>query len=209
MPRWEISIENYGHLVDEFCRALNLHSCVLVGNSMGGFISAEVAIAQPEWVERLMLVSAAGMSHVHMRREPAEALARLMTAASPLLFRIRERGGAGGGSAPRCSATCSTHRTACGPSCCGSSPTARWRHRPSCPLGALIGYDIHDRLERVHVPSLIVWGRDDRVIPAADALSYQRHLADSELVIFDRCGHVPMAERPVRFNRLLERFVAE
>jgi pimeloyl-ACP methyl ester carboxylesterase len=47
------------------------------------------------------------------------------------------------------------------------------------------------------------------VIPAADALSYQRHLADSELVIFDRCGHVPMAERPVRFNRLLERFVAE
>ena len=48
---------------------------VLVGNSMGGFISAEVAIAQPEWVERLMLVSAAGMSHVHMRREPAEALA--------------------------------------------------------------------------------------------------------------------------------------
>jgi pimeloyl-ACP methyl ester carboxylesterase len=46
------------------------------------------------------------------------------------------------------------------------------------------------------------------VIPAADALEFQRHLRDSELVIFDHCGHCPMAERPVRFNRLLARFVA-
>jgi pimeloyl-ACP methyl ester carboxylesterase len=210
MPPWEISIEHYGGLVDEFCRALNLHSCVLVGNSMGGFISAEVAIAQPEWVERLMLVSAAGMSHVHMRREPAEALARLMTAASPLLFRIRERGWRRWRirSAVFRNVFDAPHRL---------RPELLWEFANGAmeapaflpALGALIGYDIHDRLERVHVPSLIVWGRDDRVIPAADALSYQRHLADSELVIFDRCGHVPMAERPVRFNRLLERFVAE
>jgi pimeloyl-ACP methyl ester carboxylesterase len=59
------------------------------------------------------------------------------------------------------------------------------------------------------VPTLIVWGRNDRVIPAADSLEFERHLSDSRLVVFDRTGHVPMAERPVRFNRLLEQFIAE
>ena len=75
-------------------------------------------------------------------------------------------------------------------------------------LGALIGYDIHDRLERVHVPSLIVGPRRPRDSRRRRALlpAPPRRLG---LVIFDRCGHVPMAERPVRFNRLLERFVAE
>jgi pimeloyl-ACP methyl ester carboxylesterase len=76
-------------------------------------------------------------------------------------------------------------------------------------LTGLLGYDHVDRLEQVHVPTLIVWGRNDRVIPASDSLEFERHLSDSQLVIFGRCGHVPMAERPVRFNRTLERFIAE
>jgi pimeloyl-ACP methyl ester carboxylesterase len=210
MPPWEASITNYGRLLDEFCRRLNLHSCTLVGNSMGGFIAAETAISQPEWVERLMLVSAAGISHAHMRREPAEAMARMLTAASPLLFRIREQGWRRWRlryamfrnifDAP--------HRL---------RPELLWEFAHGAmdapgflpALGTLIGYDFHDRLERVRVPTLIVWGRDDRVIPSADALEYERRLGDSRLVVFDRCGHVPMAERPVRFNRLLDQFVAE
>ena len=71
----------------------------------------------------------------------------------------------------------------------------------------LLGYDILDRLTEVEVPTLIVWGRNDRVVPAADALEYGQRLRNSETVIFDDTGHVPMAERPVRFNRLLEAFL--
>jgi pimeloyl-ACP methyl ester carboxylesterase len=97
MPPWEVTIPNYGKLVDEFCRRLNLHSCLLVGNSMGGFIAAEAAIAQPEWVDKLVLVSAAGISSVYV---------------------------SGGGCDTPCTRTCSTPRTSCGRSCCGSSRTA-------------------------------------------------------------------------------------
>ena len=210
MPPWDVSISNYGKLVDEFCRRLNLHSCVLVGNSMGGFISAEVSIAQPEWVDRLVLVSAAGISSVYVRREPAEAMGRLLAAMGPLSTALRERA------------------------------LRRWRLRYALfknvfyaphelrpellwefshgatgapafmpALTALLGYDHVDRLEAVTVPTLVVWGRNDRVIPAADALEFERHLSDSRLVVLGRCGHVPMAERPVRFNRILDRFMAE
>jgi pimeloyl-ACP methyl ester carboxylesterase len=210
MPPWEASIANYGHLLDEFCRNLNLHSCALVGNSMGGFIAAETAIAQPEWVERLALVSAAGISSARVRREPAQAMARMMAAAAPLAFRLREVG---------------MRRWRVRYAMFRNIFHAPHRMRPELlwefshgaidapaflpAVGTLIGYDFLDRLDRVRVPTLIVWGRDDRVIPSVDALEYEQHLSDSRLVVFDRCGHVPQAERPVRFNRLLEQFLAE
>ena len=63
MPDWEISIPRYGALLEDFCAALDVGACTLVGNSMGGFVAAEVAVQEPEWVERLVLVSAAGISH--------------------------------------------------------------------------------------------------------------------------------------------------
>jgi pimeloyl-ACP methyl ester carboxylesterase len=59
------------------------------------------------------------------------------------------------------------------------------------------------------VPTLIVWGLQDHVVPPADALGFRERLKRSRLEVFDRCGHVPMAERPVRFNRVLEEFLAD
>jgi pimeloyl-ACP methyl ester carboxylesterase len=73
----------------------------------------------------------------------------------------------------------------------------------------LWGYDIRNRLEEIEVPTLIVWGRNDRVVPVPAALSYEKLIGDNaELAIFDHCGHVPQIERPERFNRLLEGFLA-
>jgi pimeloyl-ACP methyl ester carboxylesterase len=210
MPEWEATIPNYGQLVDEFCRQLELKDCTLVGNSMGGFISAEVAIREPDWVHKLALISAAGISSIRVRREPAEAVARMIRASAPLAFDFRSR-------AMR-------------------RPRVRWlafrglfynpiamrsellwefySHGMNAPgflpaIQNLLGYDIHDRLDKVRVPTLIVWGRQDRVIPSGDALEYERHVRDSQLEIFNRCGHCPMAERPVRFNRVLDRFIRE
>ena len=62
MPAGRISIQGYGRVVDELCRTLDVDCPVVVGNSMGGFVGAEVAIAFPTRVARLVLVSAAGIS---------------------------------------------------------------------------------------------------------------------------------------------------
>jgi len=51
--------------------------------------------------------------------------------------------------------------------------------------------------------------RNDLVVPVADGIEFERLIRNAELVVFDRCGHVPMLEHPVRFNRLLDRFLAE
>jgi pimeloyl-ACP methyl ester carboxylesterase len=210
VPPWEISIPRYAELLNGFCRLLDVHSCVLVGNSMGGFISAEVSISEPDWVQKVVLVSAAGITHARMRKEPAEMAARMAAASAPLAFRFREsslrrprlRRAAFSGvfHAP--------HRL---------RPELLWEQHNGASnapgflpaVRALTGYDFTAELERVRDPTLIVWGRNDRIVSARDAHGYARHLANSRVVIFDRCGHCPQLERPVRFNRLVEQFLQE
>ncbi len=66
MPPWKLSISAYARLLDGLLEQLGIDAAAVVGNSMGGFIAAELAIAFPRRVERLVLVSAAGLStHAH------------------------------------------------------------------------------------------------------------------------------------------------
>ena len=208
MPDWEVSVEAYGSFLHQFCDAVDVEVCTLVANSMGGFVSAEAAIRQPSRFEKLVLVSAAGISHARMRRQPAEVTARMSLASAPLLLKLEERALR----RPRL-------RQA---TFAGLFYAPRWlrpeliyeffQHGTGKPglvpaVRGLIGYDILDRLEEVEVPTLIVWGRDDHVVPPNDALGYGERLQNSRTVIFDKTGHLPMAERPVRFNRVLETFL--
>ena len=71
MPPWQITIPAYGRFLRDFCERLGVGRCSLVGNSMGGFIATEVAITEPERVDDLTLVSAAGITWARARREPA------------------------------------------------------------------------------------------------------------------------------------------
>src|ERR1019366_7812914 len=72
MPAGEISISGYARLLDRLLGQLGIDAAALVGNSMGGFIAAELAIAFPQRVERLVLISAAGIStHGDPRTERA------------------------------------------------------------------------------------------------------------------------------------------
>lgn len=208
MPEWELTIPNYGGLLRDFCAELGLRGTTMVGSSMGGFIAAEVELSVPEWNDRLVLVSAAGISHAEMRREPVMAGATAMAALNPLALTLNRaalqrpglRGLAFGGVLRHPD---QLRRELLWELFVPALDAAGWL--PA--VRELTGYDFLDRLEAIADPTLIVWGRDDLVVPAADAPGYADRLTDSELVIFDDCGHLPMCERPVRFNRLVEAFI--
>jgi pimeloyl-ACP methyl ester carboxylesterase len=81
LPAERISIQSYAREVDGLCDALGIESAAVVGNSMGGFIGAELALSFATRVERLVLVSAAGLSIENQRgRAPLLTSARLLTA---------------------------------------------------------------------------------------------------------------------------------
>jgi pimeloyl-ACP methyl ester carboxylesterase len=209
MPGWEITIEAYGKLVNQLCEALDTGPVDLIGNSMGGFISAEVVVSQPTRVRKLVLVSAAGVSHARMYKRPAETMARMVRAAAPLAFRYRERALRRPGLRRRALANLFYKPLAL------RQELIKEFLDPGigapgfvAALSALSGYDILDRLEEVEIPALIVWGRNDYVVPPRDAFGFAERLRNSRVEIFDHCGHIPQAERPLRFNRTLEEFLA-
>lgn len=209
MPPWEITIPAYGRFIRDLCERIGFERCSMIGNSMGGFIATEVAITEPERVDELVLVSAAGITWARARREPAAVIGRIGRAATPFAFRFHMAG------IRRPRIRQSAFRGVF------HDPNALRREllwENTVPalkspgyydaLTTLWGYDIRHRLEEIGVPTLIVWGRDDRLVPVPAALSYKKRIGENaELVIFDECGHVPQLERPVRFNRVVGDFL--
>ena len=74
MPAKEISISGYADTIDALMTELGIDSAPIIGNSMGGFIGAELAIQHPARLERLVLVAAAGLSVEYIRTERTQGL---------------------------------------------------------------------------------------------------------------------------------------
>ena len=211
MPPWDISIPAYGTFVRDFCERIGVERCALVGNSMGGFIATEVAIAEADRVEKLALVSAAGITWARARREPAAMLGRLGRAAAPLALKLQMSGIKRPGMRERAFRGVFHDPNALRRELLWENVVPALQSPGYFDaMTTLVGYDIRDRLQEIEVPTLIAWGRNDRVVPSPGAPFYKQLIGDNaELVVFDHCGHLPMLERPLRFNRVIEEFLAD
>ena len=177
MPHERITISFYARLLDGLLDKLRIDMAALVGSSMGGFVSAELAIAFPERVERLVLVSAAGLSTylspyttraLSMSRRFERILAAFTTwgavNADTIVRRPRLRKVIFG--------DLLTH-----PSRLGAPLAAELVRGGGKPgfveaLEALSTYSVRDRLPEIACPTLIVWGDRDRLVPVRDADVY-------------------------------------
>jgi pimeloyl-ACP methyl ester carboxylesterase len=185
-----------------------------VGNSMGGFIAAELAIAFPARVERLVLVSAAGVSTTS-NPQVLRVLPTLRRAERMLLA-------SGAWAAARSDALTRRPRTRDAllnvvtrhPGRLPAALAAEQLRGAGTPgfieaLQSILDYDVRVRLPEIACPTLIVWGDADRLIPVHDADVFAELIPNSRKVIFEDTGHMSMLERPAAFNALLEEFLAE
>ena len=209
MPSWEITMANYGRLVHDFCERLGIDRvAALVGNSMGGFIATEAVIQDPDRFDRLVLISAAGVSFAEWQGRPFEAAARIFKAAIPMMsgerrsYWTRPRG-----------RKLAFGRVFRNPNKLRPELLAE-QVRPglqapafSEALTAIWGYDTRERLPEIEIPTLITWGLNDQVVPLEGALGYHRLIPESRLELFERTGHLPQLERPARWNPLVEGFI--
>jgi pimeloyl-ACP methyl ester carboxylesterase len=210
MPQWPIDIPAYGRLLHDFCEKLGIERCsALVGNSMGGFVSTEAAIAQPQRWERLVLVSAAGMTRAQARSEPAALVGRLAQKTGPVLARFNRAGLVRPRARYLAFRGIFRYPNRLSPQLLYEQVEPAMRSPGFADaLRTLVGYDLRDRAGEIEIPTLVVWGFNDRIVPVQAGLSYHRRISNSTLEIFERTGHVPMLERPTRFNRVLDEFLA-
>ncbi|MGZ4275303.1 MAG: alpha/beta fold hydrolase [Solirubrobacteraceae bacterium] len=213
MPADDISISHYAECVAELLQELGVEKATVVGNSMGGFIGAELAIEYPERVERLVLVSSAGLATENAVRGSVIGALHAVDAMAQAYF---------GWFVSR------SHALACRPRSrrLMLSIVTPHAHRLPAPLAieqvkgsgkpgfvaaleALNHYPIRDRLPRIGCATLIVWGEKDRLITVRDADRFEELIPDAQKVVWPDTGHMAMMERPRAFNRLLQAFVRQ
>jgi pimeloyl-ACP methyl ester carboxylesterase len=211
MPLEKISITGYAATVDELLRTLGVERATILGNSMGGFVGAELAIRFATTVQELVLISAAGLS-IESRRY--ESILKLLDRAASLLALW------GGSVATRSDSLSRRPRTrrallrlvAAHPERLPAPLVAeqmRGTGRPGLvpSLDALTSYPLRDRLAQINAPTLVVWGTEDRLVPVRDADEFGRLIEGSRVVIYEDTGHMAMLERPDAFNALVDGFL--
>ena len=208
MPSEPIAITRFAEAVEGLCDNLGLGPVAIVGNSMGGFTAAELAIRQPERVERLVLVAAAGISVAQATRTSIR-LGRLVVASGgrnpEAVRRLLRRPGY----LQFAFGLVMRHPTRLARDLLEEQVAGVGKPGFEAAIKALLSYDFRDRLGEIACPTLVVHGTEDVLVPLGDAREFERLIPDATSLILEDTGHVPMLERPITFNRALLEFLEQ
>jgi pimeloyl-ACP methyl ester carboxylesterase len=191
-PDWLDTIADLANFYLDFLDQLDLTGVDLVGFDLGGWIAAELAVRDTRRIASLTLVGAAGI-HVkgvdgvdpflHTDEQRVRDLFYDPGYADEMLQRLKR---------PELEDIGLRNQTT----------TARLIWQPR-------GYDphLHKWLHRIDVPTLLVWGANDRLYPRDYAVAYQRLIPGANVVIIPDCGHLPQVEQRHAFVAALESFL--
>ncbi|HEX9185969.1 MAG TPA: alpha/beta fold hydrolase [Vicinamibacteria bacterium] len=190
----DYSIAMQVEAVRAFMRAKGIDRTRLAGISMGGWISARLAGEHPERIERLVLVAAAGMRPDGPTIPAESLLPRDEEGVRRLVAVVR-------------------HNAPVPPGFVVRDILARRLREEWIVRRALEsmrdGDDwLNGTLRRADMPVLVVWGKQDALIPVAYAAPLQAEFPRAALEVLDGgCGHVPMADCPEAFDRVFVPFL--
>jgi pimeloyl-ACP methyl ester carboxylesterase len=70
-----------------------------------------------------------------------------------------------------------------------------------------IRHNMSKDLHYITIPVMLIWGKNDKITPPEVAEEFESLLPDAELAWIDHCGHAPMMEQPLEFNKILRKFL--
>ena len=205
-PDGNYTIENYVRVVIAVLDKLNVRRCVLVGNSLGGYVAWATAVLYPERVDHLVLVDAGGYPYKSQSVPIGFKIAR-----TPVLNSLMKD------VLPRSMVEASVRNVYGNPSHvtpelvdryfelttrAGNRKALAERFRQTQP-GPLT-----ERIPEIRIPTLILWGGRDRLISPELGDRFHKEITGSKLVRFEDLGHVPQEEDPVRTVTALKEFLA-
>lgn len=223
-PRGPATLALAAAAVRAAIEALGLGRVAVGGHSLGASVALLLADSSPERVERLALVSlglprsaaeAALLAGLHAQLRAGAALwSPWLALWSPWLAAARPWAQALWATPPLPDllATRAVHDIAGLP-----------REALALAAADLVAMDARAALElassagdpallaaarRVAAPALVIAGRDDQLFPPSSSAALAEAMPRAELVLLDRCGHIPMAERPAQFYAALGAFLA-
>jgi pimeloyl-ACP methyl ester carboxylesterase len=209
-PKDDYSTAAYVGFVRALADRLELKRFVLAGNSLGGQIAWSTAAAMPDRVARLILVDASGYP-VELLQAGRDVPLGFRLAAMPWLQPLLRN------TLPRRVVESSVRNVYGDPA--KVTPqlvdayydmTLRAGNRRALSLRLMQGYTADTRqLATLRMPTLILWGGKDRLVPREAGRWFARDIAGSRLVVFEELGHVPHEEDPQRTVQEVRKFLAD
>jgi pimeloyl-ACP methyl ester carboxylesterase len=191
-PPWLDTIADLANFYLDFLDQLDLRGVHLVGSSLGGWIAAELAVRNSSRLASLTLIGAAGI-HVDgvVQVDPflssdeqrIRDLFHDQDLAEAVIASLER---------PELEDAALKNRT--------TTAKLAWQPR---------NHDPHLRkwLHRVKLPTLLVWGENDRLFPPPYAFAFQKLIPGSKVVVLPQCGHLPHVEQGDAFAAELESFI--
>lgn len=169
---------------------LQLDSVYLLGNSLGGWMAWETAIENPDRVKKLTLICSAGFEMDKVSENAAALLKkkyikRAFSRGMPLYFQES--------SAKKCYFN---HQKINQQEV--KNNNTLWNIEGNIEAAFLIAGAAEKpdtaQIAKIKCPTLIIWGKEDEIIPSAHAYKFQSAIAGSKLIMYQKCGHIPMIE---------------
>ena len=182
-------VDSYEELIliyEEVIRKLDLERSVLIGQSMGGMIAGDLAAAYPSMFSRLIMFAPTGL----WREEAPVAISDLYRASPDELpgYLFHDPGSP---AARAMMALPEDHEQIP-----GAVAYFTWALGCSAKfLWPIPERGLKRRLHRISVPTLILWGQQDRVVPVNYAKDFKAGIDDCKVVVFDDCGHVVQVDK--------------
>jgi pimeloyl-ACP methyl ester carboxylesterase len=195
-PEWIMSARDLAAWVTWLARDLKISTPLdLVGCSLGGWVAAELATVAPQFINRMILVGAMGI-----KPDKGEIFDYFLESGRTGLQRAFHRPEQsqeymqyfGKEWSPDESDVVEQHR----------EMTCRIAWKPYMHSLTLRSF-----LPGIVVPTLVVWGREDAVVPLNSGEIYRDGIRGSKLAVVDNCGHMPEMEQPAEFTRLVDQFL--
>jgi pimeloyl-ACP methyl ester carboxylesterase len=196
-PLLDYKIQTYVDFLNEFLRELKVQKATLMGESLGGWISALYVIelsggAHLVPVEKLVLVDAAGLKQdkpiPNLNPSTLADMRKVMEAVYYDTSWVTEE------TLQKIFADKLAKHDSYTVHSILTNPTLQAER-------------LDDRLADIHVPTLVVWGKEDALLPIASGERYAAGIPGAKLVSFDRCGHVPPVEKTAEFVSAVEGFL--
>lgn len=184
---------------EEAVRALGLTGAVVIGQSFGGMLAAELASCFPALFSKVVLLDPAGL---WLPEHPfgLDFMACPPERIPAMLFHDPTCAGARAMFSPPADPAAAIDGAVALVWAIGCTAKFLW---PIPDRG------LHKRLHRLSAPALIVWGEQDGLIPAVYAEEFHRRIGDSRVVVVPDCGHIPQLERPEVTTAAVRAFLAE
>ncbi len=202
-PENEYSFPYYSKFLDSFLTRLNVSKCDIGGNSLGGGISWEFAVAHPEKVRKLILIDATGYPSKNAKGSIGFKLASTPIINNLLLYIT-----------PKALVRASLKSIYFDSSRVTQAQVDRFHDMAISKgnRGALLSMfkkgRKHDEnlISTITKPTLIIWGDKDNLIPVENAYLFEKNIKGSKLVVLKNIGHVPMEECPQQLAAIIAGF---